>query len=114
MRFIRLASRSEAHPDCRRPWTWVAPDYTGKTDGNGGVAATSSRAHSGERRCRRVTLSVRAMRILDRYIVREGSRPAFLGLVVFTFVLFVPRLVQLMQLFVRHTGSRAQVLNLLL
>jgi LPS export ABC transporter permease LptF/LPS export ABC transporter permease LptG len=90
----------------------VAPDYTGKTDGNGGVAATNSHTHSGERRCRRVTLSVRAMRILDRYIVREVSRHAFLGLVVFTFVLFVPRLVQLMELFVRHAGSGAQVLKL--
>jgi len=40
----------------------------------------------------RVTLSVLDMRILDRYIVREVFRHAFLGLVVFTFVFFVPQL----------------------
>ena len=42
------------------------------------------------------------MRILDRYIVREIFRHAFLGLIVFTFVLFVPQLVRLMELLVRH------------
>lgn len=52
------------------------------------------------------------MRILDRYIVREVFRHAFLGLVVFTFVFFVPRLVGLMELFVRHAGSSAQILKL--
>jgi LPS export ABC transporter permease LptF/LPS export ABC transporter permease LptG len=52
------------------------------------------------------------MRILDRYIVREVFRHAFLGLVVFTFVFFVPRLVGLMELFVRHAGSGAQILRL--
>ena len=55
-----------------------------------------------------------AMRILDRYIVREIFRHAFLGLVVFTFVFFVPRLVQLMELFVRHTGNGGQILTLFL
>ena len=54
------------------------------------------------------------MRILDRYIVREVSRHALLGLVVFTFVFFVPQLVRLMELFVRHSGSGGQVLKLLL
>src|SRR5260370_474853 len=54
------------------------------------------------------------MRILDRYIVREVSRHAFLGLVVFTFVFLVPRLVGLMELFVRHAGSGAQILRLFL
>jgi LPS export ABC transporter permease LptF/LPS export ABC transporter permease LptG len=54
------------------------------------------------------------MRILDRYIVREVFRHAFLGLVVFTFVFFVPQLVRLMELFVRHSGSGAQVLTLFL
>jgi lipopolysaccharide export LptBFGC system permease protein LptF len=39
------------------------------------------------------------MRILDRYIVREVFRHAVLGLIVFTFVLFVPKLVRLMELF---------------
>jgi len=54
------------------------------------------------------------MRILDRYIIREVFRHALLGLVVFTFVFFVPQLVRLMELFVRHSGSGAQVLKLFL
>jgi LPS export ABC transporter permease LptF/LPS export ABC transporter permease LptG len=54
------------------------------------------------------------MRILDRYIVREVFRHAFLGLVVFTFVFFVPQLVRLMSLFVRHRGSGSQILKLFL
>src|SRR5579859_7691418 len=54
------------------------------------------------------------MRILDRYIVREVFRHAFLGLVVFTFVFFVPQLVRLMELFVRHTGSGSQIFELFL
>src|ERR1700704_3758121 len=54
------------------------------------------------------------MRILDRYIVREVFRHAVLGLIVFTFVLFVPKLVRLMELFVRHSGSGSQILKLFL
>jgi LPS export ABC transporter permease LptF/LPS export ABC transporter permease LptG len=54
------------------------------------------------------------MRILDRYIVREVFRHALLGLAVFTFVFFVPQLVRLMELFVRHSGSGAQILELFL
>ena len=54
------------------------------------------------------------MRLLDRYIVREVFRHALLGLVVFTFVFFVPQLVRLMELFVRHSGSGSQVLKLFL
>jgi len=54
------------------------------------------------------------MRILDRYIVREVFRHALLGLVVFTFVFFVPQLVRLMELFVRHSGSGTQVFKLFL
>jgi LPS export ABC transporter permease LptF/LPS export ABC transporter permease LptG len=54
------------------------------------------------------------MRILDRYIVREVFRHALLGLAVFTFVFFVPQLVRLMALFVRHTGSAWQILELFL
>src|SRR4030088_1830087 len=61
-----------------------------------------------------VTLTVRHMRILDRYIVREVFRHALLGLIVFTFVFFVPQLIRLMELFVRHSGSGAQVLKLFL
>jgi LPS export ABC transporter permease LptF/LPS export ABC transporter permease LptG len=62
----------------------------------------------------RATLTFLDMRILDRYIVREVFRHAFLGLVVFTFVFFVPQLVRLMALFVRHTGSGSQILKLFL
>jgi LPS export ABC transporter permease LptF/LPS export ABC transporter permease LptG len=54
------------------------------------------------------------MRILDRYIVREVFRHAFLGLIVFTFVFFVPQLVRLTALFVRHTGSGEQIAKLFL
>jgi LPS export ABC transporter permease LptF/LPS export ABC transporter permease LptG len=54
------------------------------------------------------------MRILDRYIVREVFRHALLGLIVFTFVFFVPQLIRLMELFVRHTGSGSQILKLFL
>jgi LPS export ABC transporter permease LptF/LPS export ABC transporter permease LptG len=54
------------------------------------------------------------MRILDRYIVREVFRHALLGLAVFTFVFFVPQLVRLMELFVRHTGSGSQIVDLFL
>ena len=54
------------------------------------------------------------MRILDRYIAREVTRHAFLGLLIFTFVLFVPKLVHLMEIFVRHSGSTSQILTLFL
>src|SRR5258708_15760076 len=54
------------------------------------------------------------MRILDRYIVREIVRHAFLGLLIFTFVLFVPKLVRVMYLCVRHSGSGSQILVLFL
>lgn len=54
------------------------------------------------------------MRILDRYIAREVTRHAFLGLLIFTFVLFVPKLVRLMEIFVRHTGSGSQIATLFL
>src|SRR5262249_59219795 len=56
----------------------------------------------------------RTMRILDRYIVREIFRHALLGLLVFTFVFFVPQLVRLMELAVRHTGNGEQVFRLFL
>jgi len=54
------------------------------------------------------------MRILDRYIAREVIRHALLGLVIFTFVLFVPKLVRLMEIFVRHSGSGSQIVTLFL
>ena len=45
------------------------------------------------------------MRLLDRYVAREVVSHAALGLVVFTFVFFVPELVRLMEVIVRHTGN---------
>src|SRR5437660_11532132 len=63
-------------------------------------------------RGRPATLCLPLMRILDRYIVREIFRHALLGLVVFTFVFFVPQLVRLMELLVRHAGSGGQLVKL--
>ena len=45
------------------------------------------------------------MRLIDRYICRQVFSHAFLGLGIFTFVFFVPQLVRLMDLVVRHPGS---------
>lgn len=52
------------------------------------------------------------MRILDRYVCREVFSHALLGLAVFTFVFFVPRLVALIGLVVRHSGSLADIVLL--
>src|SRR5437899_9979421 len=75
----------------RRAYRSAAPQNSqhGKSPGSCAVerSAADGVVHS----------SVRVMRILDRYIVREVSRHAFLGLVVFTFVFLVPRLVRLMR-----------------
>src|ERR1700676_4854313 len=49
------------------------------------------------------------MRIIDRYIFLEILSAAFLGLVICTFVFFVPQLVQMMDLFVRHTGAPSEM-----
>ena len=49
------------------------------------------------------------MRILDRYIAREVATHSLLGLAVFTFVFFVPQLVRLMDLIVRHAGGAGSV-----
>jgi LPS export ABC transporter permease LptF/LPS export ABC transporter permease LptG len=54
------------------------------------------------------------MRLIDRYLCREVVSHALLGLVVFTFVFFVPRLVQLMDLVVRHSGGAGTVTLLFL
>jgi LPS export ABC transporter permease LptF/LPS export ABC transporter permease LptG len=54
------------------------------------------------------------MRLLDRYIAREVVSHAFLGLAVFTFVFFVPQLVRLMELVVRHSGHIGTVALLFL
>ncbi len=54
------------------------------------------------------------MRLLDKYIGREVASHAALGLAVFTFVFFVPQLVRLMDLIVRHSGGFATVLLIFL
>src|SRR5579864_8828171 len=54
------------------------------------------------------------MRIVDRYICREVLSHALLGLIVFTFVFFVPQLVQVMDVVVRHIGSSGSIAELFL
>ena len=54
------------------------------------------------------------MRIIDRYISREVFSHALLGLAIFTFVLFVPQLVRLMELIVRHSADAPTVIALIL
>jgi LPS export ABC transporter permease LptF/LPS export ABC transporter permease LptG len=54
------------------------------------------------------------MRLIDRYICRQVFSHAFLGLGIFTFVFFVPQLVRLMDLVVRHPGSWSNILILFL
>jgi LPS export ABC transporter permease LptG/LPS export ABC transporter permease LptF len=49
------------------------------------------------------------MRLIDRYICREIVSHALLGLAVFTFVLFIPQLVRLMELVVRHAADAPSV-----
>jgi LPS export ABC transporter permease LptF/LPS export ABC transporter permease LptG len=49
------------------------------------------------------------MRIIDRYIFREILSHALLGLGVFTFVIFVPQLVQIMNVVARGSGDSRQV-----
>ncbi len=45
------------------------------------------------------------MRLIDRYIARQIFSHALLGLGIFTFVFFVPQLVRLMDLVVRHPAT---------
>src|ERR1700678_31777 len=54
------------------------------------------------------------MRLLDKYIGREVASHAALGLAVFTFVFFVPQLVRLMDIVVRHSGGIGTVLLIFL
>jgi LPS export ABC transporter permease LptF/LPS export ABC transporter permease LptG len=54
------------------------------------------------------------MRLLDRYICREVVSHALLGLAVFTFVFFIPQLVRLMELIVRHSASVGTIVLLFL
>ena len=48
-----------------------------------------------------------SMRLIDRYICRQVFSHALLGLGIFSFVFFVPQLVRLMDLVVRHSASWA-------
>ena len=54
------------------------------------------------------------MRLIDRYICRQIFSHSFLGLGIFTFVFFVPQLVRLMDLVVRHPGSWSDIATLFL
>ena len=54
------------------------------------------------------------MRLLDKYICREVGSHALLGFAVFTFVLFIPKLVLLMDLVVRHASGAGTVALLFL
>ncbi len=56
----------------------------------------------------------RTMRLIDRYICRQIFSHSFLGLGIFTFVFFVPQLVRLMDLVVRHPGSWSDIAILFL
>ena len=49
------------------------------------------------------------MRLIDRYICRQLFSHALLGMSIFTFVFFVPQLVRLMDLIVRHPGSWSNI-----
>jgi len=57
---------------------------------------------------------LRTMRLIDRYICRQIFSHALLGLGIFTFVFFVPQLVRLMDLIVRHPGSWSTIGTLFL
>jgi LPS export ABC transporter permease LptF/LPS export ABC transporter permease LptG len=46
-----------------------------------------------------------SMRLIDRYICRQVFSHTLLGLAIFSFVFFVPQLVRLMDLVVRHSAS---------
>ncbi|MGA8072942.1 MAG: LptF/LptG family permease [Candidatus Acidiferrales bacterium] len=54
------------------------------------------------------------MRILDKYICREVFSHSLLGLAIFTFVFFVPQLVRLMELIVRHSSDASSIALLFL
>ena len=52
------------------------------------------------------------MRILTRYILKEISSHSLLGLLVFTFAIFIPRLGHLLELVVRHSLPLPEMLTL--
>ena len=59
-------------------------------------------------------VGIGTMRIIDRYIFREVLSHALLGLGIFTFVIFVPQLVQIMNVVARHSGDAHQIALLFL
>ncbi len=54
------------------------------------------------------------MRILTRYILKEISSHSILGLVVFTFLIFVPQIGRLLEMVVRHSMPFSSILTLFL
>jgi len=54
------------------------------------------------------------MRIIDKYICKEVFSHALIGLLIFTFVLFVPRLITLMTIVVRHSAPASRLVLLFL
>ena len=52
------------------------------------------------------------MRIIDRYVCLEVISAAMLGLAICTLVFFIPQLVQMMDLVVRHSGPTWEVAQL--
>lgn len=59
-------------------------------------------------------VGIGTMRIIDRYIFREVLSHALLGLGVFTFVIFVPQLVQITNVVARNSGDLRQIALLFL
>jgi LPS export ABC transporter permease LptF/LPS export ABC transporter permease LptG len=49
------------------------------------------------------------MRIIDKYICKEVFSHALVGLLIFTFGLFIPRLILLMTIVVRHSASASKL-----
>ena len=54
------------------------------------------------------------MRLIDRHICRAIVSHALLGLAVFTFIFFVPRMARLMELIARHSAAPAEIAELIL
>ncbi|MGC1384316.1 MAG: LptF/LptG family permease, partial [Candidatus Acidiferrales bacterium] len=78
------------------------------------VASAKQLSRAKERRRQHARIQSAHMRLLDKYIGREVASHAALGLAVFTFVFFVPQLVRLMDMIVRHSGGIGTVLLIFL
>ena len=53
------------------------------------------------------------MRILDRYVIREVLLPFFIGLLVFTFILIIPFLIQYAEAFIAKGVPTTVVLRVM-